>query len=79
MSSTRSYASTLDSVSTSGSSSTYSRMTEPSGALTIVWPVVAKPNAASPYGIGHVSWKPLRKNAGSCDGTPSSCVPRMPM
>jgi len=30
-------------------------MTEPSGALTIVCPVVAKPNAASPYGIGHVS------------------------
>jgi hypothetical protein len=30
-------------------------MTDPSGALTIVWPVVAKPKAASPYGIGHVS------------------------
>jgi hypothetical protein len=27
----------------------------PSGTLTIVWPVLAKPNAFSPYGIGQVS------------------------
>jgi hypothetical protein len=42
-------------VSTSGSSSTYSRITDPFGALTIVCPVVAKPKRDSPYGIGQVS------------------------
>jgi hypothetical protein len=41
--------------SVNGSSSTYSRMILPSGTFTIVCPVLAKPYAFSPYGIGQVS------------------------
>ena len=45
----------------SGSSSTYSLTSLASGTLTSVWPVRAKPNAASACRIGQVSWKPLTK------------------
>ena len=45
----------------SGSSSTYSLTSLASGTLTIVWPVRAKPNAASACRMSQVSWKPLTK------------------
>jgi hypothetical protein len=61
-----------------GSSSTTSRMRDPSVAFTTVWPVRASPNASSGYTIGHVSWKPSRITPGSREGVPSSGVPRMP-
>ena len=42
----------------------------------MVWPVVANPNARSPYGIGHVSWKPLTKVP--CGKPPLLERPRIP-
>ena len=58
--------------SSSGSSSTYSDMIFGSGTLTIVCPVVAKPNACSAWWMLHVSWKPLMNVPGSFASRPSS-------
>ncbi len=55
----RSYCSSSATLSSSGSSSTYRRIVFASGALTIVWPTVAKPYASSAWWIGQISWKPL--------------------
>ena len=71
-SSSRSYEARSAIDSSSGSSSTYSDMILGSGTLTIVCPVVAKPNACSAWWMLHVSWKPLMKVPGSLESRPSS-------
>ena len=49
-----------------------------SGALTIVWPTLAKPYASSACRMGHVSWKPLTNVPCEWDSRPSSTLPRIP-
>ena len=65
--------------SSSGSSSTYSFISLASGTLTIVWPVLAKPNASSAWRMCQVSWKPLTNVPWLCASRPSSGLARMPM
>jgi hypothetical protein len=77
-SSTREYASSSASLTTSGSSSTYRRTTFASGTLTIVWPTRAKPKASSAWRIGHVSWKPFTNVPFRWPSRPSSMLPRIP-
>ncbi len=77
-SSTRSYEARSANESSSGSSSTYNDITLGSGTLTIVWPVVANPNACSAWWMLHVSWNPLMSVPGSLASRPSSWSPRSP-
>ena len=64
--------------SSSGSSSTYSFISLASGTLTIVWPVLANPNASSAWWMCHVSWNPLRNVPWLWASRPSSGLARIP-
>ena len=77
-SSVRWYPSRSATLSSIGSSSTYSFIVLLSGTLTMVCPVRAKPNASSACRIGQISWKPLMKVPWLWVSRPSSTLPRRP-
>jgi hypothetical protein len=78
-SSTRSYASRSATDRSNGSSSMYSFISLASGTLTIVWPVLANPNASSAWWMCQVSWNALRKVPWLWASRPSSGFARIPM